>query len=66
MPSMEELLNKYLLNKVHTLHLKNMGDVKSLADSDYDNTNLKIKCITESGSKVISDLNDSFNPQDSD
>lgn len=43
-----------------------MGDVKSLADSDYDNTNLKIKCITESGSKVISDLNDSFNPQDSD
>ena len=42
------------------MHLKNLRDVKPLADSDYDHTNLKIKRITESGSKVVSDLNDSL------
>lgn len=43
--------------------MKNLRDVKPLADSDYDHTNLKIKRITENGSKVVSDLNDSFNPE---
>ena len=40
------------IKKVRTLHLKNLGDVKALADSDYDNTNLKIKRVAESGNKT--------------
>lgn len=42
------------------MYLENLRDVKALADSDYDHTNLKIKRIAESGSKVVSDLNDSL------
>lgn len=60
--------NIYLLNKDSTyLAPEEPGRCQTLgADSDYDNTNLKIKRITESGNKRVSDWNDSRKPQDLD